>query len=81
MIRSSQTTAELLEETKSELEGTKHVFKKGCPCWGANPRSFDFAYFLIPSLYRCDTAAPLKARNIAKIRSQSYDRYTGVVVG
>jgi hypothetical protein len=30
---------------------SKH-FKKGCPGWGANPGSFDFAYFLILSLYR-----------------------------
>jgi hypothetical protein len=28
-----------------------------CPGWGANPGSFDFAYFLIPSLYRGATAA------------------------
>jgi hypothetical protein len=27
-------------------------FFKGCPGWGANPRSFDFFYFLIPSLNR-----------------------------
>jgi hypothetical protein len=26
--------------------------KKGGPGWGANPGSFDFAYFVIPSLYR-----------------------------
>jgi hypothetical protein len=34
------------------------VFFKGCPGWGANPGSFDFVYFLIPSLYRSATAAP-----------------------
>jgi hypothetical protein len=32
-------------------------FLKGCPGWGANPGSFDFVYFLIPSLYRWATAA------------------------
>jgi hypothetical protein len=26
--------------------------KMGCLGWGANPGSFDFVYFLIPSLYR-----------------------------
>jgi hypothetical protein len=33
-------------------------FFKGCPGWGANPGSFDFVYFLIPSLYRWATEAP-----------------------
>jgi hypothetical protein len=33
-------------------------FFKGCPGWGANPGSFDFVYFLIPSLNRWATAAP-----------------------
>jgi hypothetical protein len=29
------------------------IFFEGCPgCWGANPGSFDFVYFLIPSLNR-----------------------------
>jgi hypothetical protein len=28
------------------------MFLKGCPGWVANPGSFDFIYFLIPSLYR-----------------------------
>jgi hypothetical protein len=32
----------------------------GCLGWGANPGSFDFVYFLIPSLYRWSTAAPQK---------------------
>jgi hypothetical protein len=26
------------------------LFFKGCPGWGASPGSFDFVYFLIPSL-------------------------------
>jgi hypothetical protein len=30
----------------------KNIFFKGCPGWGANPGSFDFIYFFIPSLYR-----------------------------
>jgi hypothetical protein len=33
-------------------------FKKSCPGWGADPGSFDFVYFLIPSFYRWATAAP-----------------------
>jgi hypothetical protein len=35
------------------------AFFKGCPGWGANPGSFDFVDFLIPSLYRWATAAPI----------------------
>jgi hypothetical protein len=34
------------------------VFLKGCPGWWTNTGSFDFVYFLIPSLYRWATAAP-----------------------
>jgi hypothetical protein len=34
------------------------IFKEGCPGWGANPGSFDFIYFLIPSLYRWAKATP-----------------------
>jgi hypothetical protein len=34
----------------------KNIYK-GCPSREANPGSFDFAYFLFPSLYRCATAA------------------------
>jgi hypothetical protein len=36
----------------------KKIFFKGCPGRGANPRSFDFVYFLIPLLYRRATSAP-----------------------
>jgi hypothetical protein len=37
--------------------GQLFILKK-C-CWGANPGSFDFVYFLIPSLYRWATALPI----------------------
>jgi hypothetical protein len=36
----------------SLVNSKESFFKKGCPVWGANPGSFDFVYFLIPSLYR-----------------------------
>jgi hypothetical protein len=37
---------------KEEKPARIKLFFKGFPGWGANPGSFDFVYFLIPSLNR-----------------------------
>jgi hypothetical protein len=60
---SSESTASIRASSRLTCTptsaGSRRVdFKKVCLGWGANTGSFDYVYFLIPSLNRWSTAAP-----------------------